>query len=121
NHSLESSLDQNLLCDIFVDEFAKFPQDDQAVGKRGDKTMRTFGQYDNYQFTKDKIATVVEFQPVFHGKKSTDKEHVGLVLQCLVDASTHQSNPQHRTEEEKSNIYKRSFALIWNPPDPAPI
>lgn len=30
--------------------------------------MRSFGQYDNYQFTKDKIATVVEFQPVFHGK-----------------------------------------------------
>lgn len=65
---MANSLVQNSLADVFVDDFTLFPPDENAIGGRGDKTLKALLSLENFQFTKGKTAFHVEFQPAAIGK-----------------------------------------------------
>ena len=136
--SLNDSLTQNLLSDVYTDDLAMFPPDENVIGGRGDKTLKLLSTIENFQFTKNKTAIYVQLQHAAIGKRishptlffsnspipfcsflapvaTTEREKIGLILEVLGSSSSFEERLKTDTSQMKANAY------IWNPPEPTPI
>ena len=66
--SMNDALTQNILSDVYTEDLSLFPPDENAIGGRGDKTLKLLLTIENFQFTKNKTAVHVQLQHAAIGK-----------------------------------------------------
>ncbi|KAK2961398.1 putative flagellar inner dynein arm I1 intermediate chain IC140 [Blattamonas nauphoetae] len=113
--SVLSTIKKNQLIDMYTDDLSRFPAEDNPLGGRGGKTLHVLTTLEHFQHTKTKTISCLEFMPVTFGKKHYDRERLGLIVSCLID-----SRPFDQRVPSQA-FFTRSFALIWNHPDPSPL
>ena len=65
---LDLALQQNEICDIFVDDYTALPETDGIVVDRMDNAIKEYQSYADLTFSKDKIITWIDWHPSLKGR-----------------------------------------------------
>ena len=65
---LDLALQQNEICDIFVDDYTALPETDGIVVDRMDNAIKEYQSYTDLTFSKDKIITWIDWHPSLKGR-----------------------------------------------------
>ena len=65
---LDLALQQNDICDIFVNDYTALPETDGIVVDRMDNAIKEYQSYADLTFSKDKIITWIDWHPSLKGR-----------------------------------------------------
>jgi WD40 repeat protein len=103
--SVELALQQNIIMDVFVDDFLELPEYNKTnFGNKSDRSLKEYQSFTDLQFSKDKTITCIDWHPSITGV---------VAVSCAERLSF-----DGRIDQAPYLITQPSLVLIWSFVDP---